>query len=202
MMECFGFSGLRGYHTGADFEALPGETDVPVRAACTGPLVERKWVSGYGGVAVQRCTLFGQAVGWAGGSAILFYAMTRVGFGSTWTTVRIAMSLVYLGLAGFPLSVYHLFYGQWLLGIPRMGVREWLSANHPDAHWLLISAHPVIDLSLIPLGLVFLGLLWRYGERLQREARLQIVFWLALLGTSLAVALSLGIHSALVHIRL
>lgn len=53
---------FRGYHTGADFEALPGEADVPVRTVCNGPLVYRQLVSGYGGVAVQRCTLLGQTV--------------------------------------------------------------------------------------------------------------------------------------------
>lgn len=147
-------------------------------------------------------TTFGQAVGWAGGSAIGFYVMTLVGFGSTWTTARIAMSLVYLGLAGLPLSVYHILYGQWLLGIPREGLEEWLAAQYPDARWFLITAHPIVDLSLIPLGVVVLGLLWGAGERAQRDLVLQTVLALALLGTSLAVALSLGIHSTLVHIRL
>jgi hypothetical protein len=154
------------------------------------------------GFVLVLATTVGQAVGWAGGSGILYYVMTRVGFGATWTTLRIAMSLVYLGLGGLPLLVYHILYGQWLLGIPRVGLEEWLTANSPDAYWLLITAHPVVDLSLIPLTVVFLGLLWGTGDRVQRNLVLQTVLALALLGTSLAVALSLGIHSTLVHIRL
>jgi len=147
-------------------------------------------------------TLFGQAVRWAGGSGIAFYVLTRLGFRSNWTTWRIAMSLVYLGLGGLPLLVYHIFYGQWLLGIPRVGLDEWLTANYPDARWLLITAHPIVDLSLVPLTVVFLGVLWGAGERVQRSLALQTVLALALLGTSLAGTLSLGIHSTLVHIRL
>jgi len=53
---------FRGYHTGADFEALPGETDVSVRAACSGPIVLKRWVSGYGGVVVERCDFNGSPV--------------------------------------------------------------------------------------------------------------------------------------------
>lgn len=147
-------------------------------------------------------TLFGQAAGWAGGSGIAFYVMTMVGFPGTWATARLAMSIVYLGLAGLPLSVYHIFYGGWLLGLPRVGLKEWLAANYPDAYWLLIYAHPVVDLSLVPLAAIFLGLLWKFGERLQRESALQTALALSLLGTSLAVALSLMIHSTLVHIRI
>lgn len=147
-------------------------------------------------------TVFGQAVGWAGGSAVAFYFMTIVGFPATWTTARLAMSIVYLGLAGLPLSVYHIFYGGWLLNMPRVGLNEWLAANYPDAYWFLIYAHPVVDLSLIPLGIVFLGILWWFGERVQRDSLLQTVLALTLLGTSLAVALSLAIHSTLVHIRI
>jgi hypothetical protein len=154
------------------------------------------------GFALVLATTFGQAVGWAGGSAIGFYVMTVVGFRATWTTARIAMSLMYLGLAGLPLSVYHALYGQWLLGIPPAGLGEWLAANHPDAHWLLITAHPIVDWSLIPLGVIVLGILWGFGEQVRKHVGLQTIFWLALLGTSLAVALSLGIHSTLVHIRL
>lgn len=147
-------------------------------------------------------TVFGQAVGWAGGSGIAFYVMTLVGFPANWTTARLAMSLVYLGLAALPLTAYHILYGGWLLGIPRVGLNEWLAANYPNAYWFLIYAHPVVDLSLIPLGLVFLGLLWWYGERVRRESLFQTALALSLLFTSLAVALSLVIHSTLVHIRI
>ncbi|MDD5470096.1 MAG: alpha/beta fold hydrolase [Candidatus Peribacteraceae bacterium] len=53
-----------GYHTGTDFELLPGEEarDIVVQAICAGPLLARRTVSGYGGVAVQQCTLDGAAV--------------------------------------------------------------------------------------------------------------------------------------------
>ena len=147
-------------------------------------------------------TLFGQAVGWAGGSAVAYYAMTVVGLPATWATARMAMGLVYLGLAAAPLTAYHFFFGGWLLNMPRLGLDEWLSANHSGARWLLITAHPMIDFSVIPLALIFLGILWKFGERLERDPLFQTVAALVLLLTSLAVALSLGIHSALVHIRI
>ena len=147
-------------------------------------------------------TVFGQAVGWAGGSAIAFYVMTFVGFPATWPTARLAMSIVYLGLGTIPLFFYHILYGGWLLGMPRVGLKEWLAANYRDAYWLLIYAHPVVDLSLIPLAVVFLGILWKYDDRLERNPLLQNLLALSLLGTSLAVALSLAIHSILVHVRI
>lgn len=147
-------------------------------------------------------TLFGQAVGWAGGSAIAYYLITLVGFRAGWTTARLAMSIVYLGLVVFPLSIYHHLYGSWLLSIPRAGLNEWLTVNYPGARWLLIVAHPIIDWSLVPLAVLFLGLLWGFGERLERNSLLQTAAALLLLLTSLAVALSLGIHSTVVHIRI
>jgi hypothetical protein len=154
------------------------------------------------GFAIVAATTVGQVVGWAGGSAALIYGLTLVRVPVTWTTVRLAMSVVYLGLAVLPLSVYHLLFGQWLLGMPRTGLGEWLAGTYPDAHWLLIRAHPVVDFSLVPLAVVFLGVMWGFGERVQGSALLQTVLALALLGTSAAVALSLGIHSTLIHIRL
>lgn len=53
-----------GYHTGVDFETTPteGTTDVPVTAFCDGNLLLKKYASGYGGVAVESCTLQGNAV--------------------------------------------------------------------------------------------------------------------------------------------
>ncbi|MFH1235454.1 MAG: M23 family metallopeptidase [Parcubacteria group bacterium] len=53
-----------GYHTGADFEILPGEenSDMKVTAACTGVVRVKQTVSGYGGVLIQDCTLGGEAV--------------------------------------------------------------------------------------------------------------------------------------------
>jgi hypothetical protein len=128
--------------------------------------------------------------------------MTLVGFQTNWTTARLAMSLAYVGLLGLPFTTYHMLYGGWLLSMPRVGLKEWLAANYPGAYWFLIYAHPVIDFSLIPLAVVFLGILWKFGDRAQRDPILQTVLALTLLGTSLAVALSLGIHSTLVHIRI
>lgn len=48
-----------GYHAGVDFEAQISEqdSDVSVYAICSGVLAEKKYASGYGGVAVQRCKI-------------------------------------------------------------------------------------------------------------------------------------------------
>ena len=53
-----------GYHTGTDFEILPGEEnkDVTVSAVCSGPLIFKKTVSSYGGVAIQKCQIAKQIV--------------------------------------------------------------------------------------------------------------------------------------------
>jgi hypothetical protein len=53
-----------GYHTGVDFETTPAEqnVDVPIYAVCAGKLFYTNWVKGYGGVAVESCTLNGQPV--------------------------------------------------------------------------------------------------------------------------------------------
>jgi hypothetical protein len=53
-----------GYHTGVDFETLPSEanSDVPVSAVCSGPLLLKEWATGYGGVAVEKCQLNKQTV--------------------------------------------------------------------------------------------------------------------------------------------
>jgi hypothetical protein len=147
-------------------------------------------------------TTFGQAIGWAMGTGIAIYLMTLGGYPPNWKTARIAMSVVYLGLLLVPLFFFHVLYGRWLLGISRPGLADWLWVNHPGAAWLLITAHPIIDLSLIPLAAVFLWILWRDGERVQREFGLQTALALSLLGTSLMVALSLAIHSTLVHVRI
>jgi len=50
-----------GYHTGVDFETYPSEQDiaVPIYAICSGKLLIKKTVSGYGGVAVQGCKIAG-----------------------------------------------------------------------------------------------------------------------------------------------
>jgi hypothetical protein len=145
---------------------------------------------------------FGHAIVWAAASVIVFYLMVFLKYGNTWATARNAMAVVYLVLGPLPLLLYHILYGGWLLGMPRAGLQEWLAENHPAARWLLIYAHPVIDFSVIPLAAIFLGILWKYGDRLQRETTLQTVLALIILGTSLAVALSLAIHSTLVHARI
>lgn len=53
-----------GYHTGVDFETFPEEqdADVPVHAICTGPLIVKKRATGYGGIAIQRCTIADETV--------------------------------------------------------------------------------------------------------------------------------------------
>jgi len=53
-----------GYHTAVDFETFAEEqnNDVSVKAVCAGKLLSKRTASGYGGVAVQSCTLDGQAV--------------------------------------------------------------------------------------------------------------------------------------------
>lgn len=53
-----------GYHTGADFEIFPEELnlDVPVHAVCSGKILLREYIGGYGGVAIQSCTLDNQPI--------------------------------------------------------------------------------------------------------------------------------------------
>ena len=48
-----------GYHTGTDFETFPEEqdSDVQIHAICDGPLLLKKYSTGYGGVAVQKCVV-------------------------------------------------------------------------------------------------------------------------------------------------
>lgn len=53
-----------GYHTGADFEVTSGELskNVEVKAICDGKILEKRKLSGYGGVLVQSCTISGRPV--------------------------------------------------------------------------------------------------------------------------------------------
>lgn len=53
-----------GFHTGVDLELLPNEvaSELTVQAVCTGPIVEQKWVSGYGGVVLQECVYNQQTI--------------------------------------------------------------------------------------------------------------------------------------------
>ena len=53
-----------GWHTGIDFETTENEQDkeIEITAICTWPLVYKNWVSGYGGAAIQKCTLDSEGV--------------------------------------------------------------------------------------------------------------------------------------------
>lgn len=55
---------FKGYHTGVDLEIKPEEldADVPVKSLCDGQLLSAKSATGYGGVAVQSCSLDNQDV--------------------------------------------------------------------------------------------------------------------------------------------
>jgi hypothetical protein len=70
-----------GYHTGTDFETTPEEQniDVPVMAICSGPLLESRSASGYGGVAVQSCRIDNQDVTVVYGHLKLVSVSTVVG---------------------------------------------------------------------------------------------------------------------------
>lgn len=48
-----------GYHTGTDFETSSDEQelDVDIYTICEGPLILKRYTTGYGGVAVQRCVV-------------------------------------------------------------------------------------------------------------------------------------------------
>jgi hypothetical protein len=151
--------------------------------------------------AIVLATTFGQVVGWAAGSGLAFYVMTLVGFPRAFSTWRWALTLVYVGLAVVPLFAYHVLFGGPLLGLPRAGVEAGLKAMYPDAHALLYTAHPFVDGAVLPLAFLFLAALWATGDAPRRSLLVRSVLTLALFATSLAIALSLAIHSTLVHIR-
>ncbi len=50
---------FRGYHTGTDFEIFSEElnVDISIKAVCSGKILLKKNVSGYGGVVVELCEL-------------------------------------------------------------------------------------------------------------------------------------------------
>lgn len=50
-----------GFHTGTDFEIFENETDIDmdIFAICPGELILKRFVSGYGGVIVQKCEIHG-----------------------------------------------------------------------------------------------------------------------------------------------
>jgi len=107
--------------------------------------------------------------------------------------------LVNQRLGALPLLAFHLAFGQPLLGMPREGLAERLGREYPDAYRLLFTLHPAIDLSVIPLAAIFYAVLWRLAPERSAPARYGVA--VSLIATSLAVALSLAIHSTLVHIR-
>lgn len=53
-----------GYHTGTDFETTPEEenSDVSVYAITDGKILEKKWISGYGGVLIESAEINGDPV--------------------------------------------------------------------------------------------------------------------------------------------
>lgn len=55
---------FKGFHTGLDFETTPEEkdADVTINTICEGKLLTKARATGYGGYAVQACTINGQAV--------------------------------------------------------------------------------------------------------------------------------------------
>jgi hypothetical protein len=144
-------------------------------------------------------TTIGQAVGWAAGAAIIYHVLLLAGFPRGDGVGKVAMTVTFLGLSIGPLLAYHLLFGAPLLGLPRTGLAEWLLENHPDAHALLVTYHPAVDLAVVPLGAVFLGVLWLTRAR---GLGVRALLAIALLGTSLAIALSLAIHATIVHVRL
>lgn len=151
---------------------------------------------------IVMATTLGQFAGWIIGTAVLAFAWHLLGKPVTPLYVRGAMTVIYLGLVALPLFFFHALFGQPLAGIPREGFAEWVAANHPGAYGLLFSAHPIVDLSLIPYAVITLALLWGLGDRVLRNRGLQIVLALVVMATSFSVALSLAIHSTLVHLRI
>jgi hypothetical protein len=53
-----------GFHTGTDFETFANEAtaDVPFYAICDGQILQKRTVTGYGGILIQSCTINDQAV--------------------------------------------------------------------------------------------------------------------------------------------
>lgn len=72
---------FQGYHTGVDFEVSADEqnVDVPIVALCGGRLLMARSASGYGGAAVQSCTLEGQSVTVIYGHLRLTSMQARIG---------------------------------------------------------------------------------------------------------------------------
>lgn len=157
----------------------------------------------YSALVVILGTTFGQFVGWAAGSALLAYVWYRVrGRVFSFKALQVAMTLVYCGLAFGPISLYHSLFGQPLAGIPRPALSTWLAQHYPNAYDLLITGHPWVDWSVLPIAIVVLVLLWKSKERVMHRWAVQTLLFFLIMLTSFVVALSLAIHSTLVHIRM
>lgn len=157
----------------------------------------------YSALMVILGTTFGQFVGWVAGSALLAYVRWWVTEKpATLKLLQISATIVYFGLAALPLFFFHFLFGGPLAGIPQEGLPEWLQQNYPGAYWLLITAHPMVDWSLVPLGIAVVLIFWGRAEQVLRNRALQALVLFLILGTSLVVALSLAIHSTLAHIRI
>jgi hypothetical protein len=144
-------------------------------------------------------TMMGQAVGWAGGSGIAYVVLTRAGMAPGPRAWKLAISLVYIGLGALPLLIFHVAFGRPLLGLPREGLAARVAAEYPDAYRLVFAWHPLIDASVVPLAALFFGFVWLASPERSAAGRYGVA--LALVGTSLAIALSIAIHSILVHLR-
>ncbi len=72
---------FQGYHTGTDFETTIDEQniDVPIKAMYNGKLLEARHASGYGGVAIQVCTLNNEPVTVTYGHLELSSMVAKVG---------------------------------------------------------------------------------------------------------------------------
>lgn len=121
-----------GFHTGMDFETSDDEVNVSIKAACTGEVIEKKNVGGYGGVVVQRCTYKGAPVTVLYGHIRLSSVTHRVG-----ETLSIGQPFGFLG-KGFSTETdgerQHLH-----LGIHRGAEIEWrgyVQSEGELADWL------------------------------------------------------------------
>ena len=123
------------------------------------------------------------------------------GLTATLRVVKLCITEVYGGLAFVPLLLYHVLFGPPLAGLSRLGVEAWISQNAADAYWLLFVGHRMVDILPVLCFIAVMGLLWGTGERVVRHWGVQTLLWFLMLATSLTVALSLAIHSTLVHIR-
>ena len=156
----------------------------------------------YTGLLIMLGLTFSLFVGWAVGSALLVYVWQVLGSATTLRVVQVSMSIVYFGLAIVPIFFYHLLFGQPLAGLPRPGLAVWVHQTYPEAYWLLFPGHRVTDWLTIPLLIAVLALILGGRERMMRHWGMQTLVLFLILLTFFAVALSLSIHSTLVHIHL